>query len=165
LKALVLFHSLFGNTKAIATSLARGFEEVGVESVCMSIDEFNVKEIVRYGLIAIGSPTHILKTSKPMKTFLEKLEAFNLSGKAGFGFDTRNESRLNKRGLFVLENSAARVIEGWMKRRKMKIIRHRESAIVHGREGPLDSGVEEVFLEIGREIGRRISESAQVALH
>ncbi|MHA1951322.1 MAG: flavodoxin family protein [Candidatus Thorarchaeota archaeon] len=152
-KALVLYHSLFGNTKTVAMSLAKGLDEAGVESVCRSIDEFNINDITAFDFVAIGGPTHILKTSKAMKTFLQELAVFNLSGKSGFSFDTRNESKMNKRGLFVLENSAARVIDGWMKRKKMNIIRSRESAIVHGREGPLHSSVEKHFLEIGREIG------------
>lgn len=164
-KALVLYDSLFGNTKTVALSLAKGIREVGVDTSCQSIDEFNINEISGFDFVAIGSPTHILKTSKSMKAFLQKLRAFNLEGKSGFAFDTRNESRMNKRGLFGLENSAARVIEVRMKRMKMSIIRPRESAIVQGREGPLDSGVEDTFLKIGRQIGRQISKSTQTIVH
>ncbi|MFW9981612.1 MAG: flavodoxin family protein [Candidatus Thorarchaeota archaeon] len=153
MKALVLYHSLYGNTKSVAMSLTRGIEEAGVETICISIDDFDINNITDFDFIAIGSPTHILKTSKSMGAFLESLAAFNLKGISGFSFDTRNESRMNKRSLFGLENSAARVIEARMKRMKMKMIRSRESAIVHGREGPLDSGVEEQFIEIGHEIG------------
>ncbi|MFW9869851.1 MAG: flavodoxin domain-containing protein [Candidatus Thorarchaeota archaeon] len=153
MKALVLYHSLYGNTKSVAMSLTRGIEKAGVKTICRSIDEFDIKSVTDFDFIAIGGPTHILKTSKQMSAFLEDLLVFNLKGVSGFSFDTRNESRMNRQGLFVLENSAARVIEGRMKRLKMKIIRSRESAIVHGREGPLDSGVEKRFFEIGREIG------------
>jgi multimeric flavodoxin WrbA len=140
-------------------SLARGLEEVGVQTSCKSIVEFDVQGIEQYDFIAIGSPTHVLKTSKTMKAFLREVATFDLKGKLGFGFDTRNDSKMNKRFLLVLENSAARVIEGWMKRRKMKIVRSRESANVQGREGPLDQGVNEEFLEIGRELGQRLGKS------
>ncbi|MFW9793929.1 MAG: flavodoxin domain-containing protein, partial [Candidatus Thorarchaeota archaeon] len=112
-KAIVLYHSLFGNTKSIAMNLAKGIEEAGVVTSCQSIENFNINEIIDFDFVAIGSPTHILKTSKQMKTFLQEMRAFNLKGKFGFSFDTRNESRMNKRGLFALENSAARVIEDW----------------------------------------------------
>jgi sulfite reductase alpha subunit-like flavoprotein len=164
-KALVLYHSLFGNTEAVAKSLAKGIEETGMETLCQSIDDFNLSDIRLFDFVAIGGPTHILKTSKEMKLFLQELSTFNLRDIAGFSFDTRNESKMNKRRFLVLENSAARVIEGWMKRMKMTIIRSRESAIVNGREGPLDPGVEDAFLEIGREIGKRISASHQTAHH
>jgi hypothetical protein len=59
----------------------------------------------------------------------------------------------------MLENSAARIIEGAMKRMKIRILLPRESAIVEGREGPLDRGVENRFAEIGRELGRLLASS------
>lgn len=152
-KALVLYHSLYGNTKTVAMSLARGIEESNIEVVCSSINDIDIKEIPKYDLISIGGPTHMIKTSKEMKEFLNRMQSLDLKGLFGFSFDTRNESRMNNRNLSVLENSAARSIEGAMKRMKMKIIRPRVSAIVHGREGPLESGVEESFFQIGRELG------------
>lgn len=152
-RALVLYHSLFGNTKTVAMSLAKGIEESAIEVDCLSIDEVEINEIPKYNLIAIGSPTHMIRPSKEMKDFLSRLRTIELKDRFGFSFDTRNESRMNKRSLLVLENSAARSIEGIMKRMKMKIIKSRVSAIVHGREGPLDIGVEEYFHQIGREIG------------
>ncbi|MHA3963503.1 MAG: flavodoxin family protein [Candidatus Thorarchaeota archaeon SMTZ1-45] len=152
-RALVLYHSLFGNTKTVAMSLARGIEELGIEVDCMSIGEVDINEIPKHDLIAIGSPTHMIRPSKEMKEFLNQLRNIELRGLFGFSFDTRNESRMNKRSLLVLENSAARSIEGMMKRLKMKIIKPRVSSIVHGREGPLDIGAEEKFHQIGREIG------------
>jgi flavodoxin len=153
---VVLYHSLFGNTKSVASSLATGIEETGVETICQSIDDFNTSDITSFDLIAIGSPTHILKPSKPMSEFLETLRTYNLEGKFGFTFDTRNESRMNKRSLSILENSAARSIEGKMKKMGMTIIHSRESAIVQGREGPLNQGSEERFLMIGKKIAKKL---------
>ena len=40
-----------------------------------------------------------------------------------------------------------------MKRMKIKIVKSRQSAIVNGREGPLEPGVEGTFEDIGKEIG------------
>lgn len=134
-------------------SLARGVEESETEVDCLSIEEVDIKEIPEYDFIAVGSPTHITKPSKEMKEFLKKLKTIELRGLLGFSFDTRNESRMNNRRLALFENSAARSIEGFMKRMKMKIIKPRFSAIVYGREGPLNADVEETFLQIGREIG------------
>ena len=155
-RALVLYHSLFGNTKAVAESLAQGIREGGVEVDCQSIDKVDITKIPEYNFIAIGSPTHMIRPSKEMKEFLKILRSVDLSGLSGFSFDTRNESRMNKSSWSVLENSAARSIEKALKRTKVRIIRPRVSAIVHGREGPLDTGVEERFLQIGREIGQKM---------
>ncbi len=152
-RALVLYHSLFGNTKDVALSLAKGIEETGVETVCLSIDEVIIEKISDHDFLAIGGPTHMIGLSKEMKTFLKKLNSVDLQKVKGFSFDTRNHSRLNKKRWFILENSAARKIEGKLKRMKVKIIKPRESAIVFGREGPLESDVALTFQEIGKEIG------------
>ncbi len=162
-KALVLYHSLFGNTRAVAESLAKGLEESGVGVDCLSIDDVDIDQIPSYDLLAIGGPTHILRMSKPMEEFMERLDSLNLRSMKGFAFDTRNESRMNKKSLLGLENSAARRIEGRMKRLKMKIVRPRQSAIVEGREGPLDRGVDDIFEQIGQEIGAAIVSSSKSA--
>jgi flavorubredoxin len=153
-RALVLYHSLFGNTKTVAMSLAKGIKETGVETDCMSIEEVDIEQIPKYDFIAIGGPTHVIRPSKDMKNFLLKLKALDLRGRGGFAFDTRNHSRMNSKSWFLLENSAARSIEGSMRRMKIRILRPRESAIVEGREGPLDMGVDDRFTEVGRELGR-----------
>lgn len=152
-RALVLFHSLFGNTKSVAMALAKGIEDSGIETECMSIDEVSIQEMSNYDFLAIGSPTHMIRPSNEMKEFLQKLRNLKLQGMKGFAFDTRNESRMNQKRWFALENSAARSIEGLMKKVGIRIIRPRESGIVFGREGPLNRGVEDKFMQIGYDIG------------
>jgi len=151
--ALVLYHSLFGNTKDVALSLAKGIEESGIVTDCMSIDEVDINHLPNYDFLAIGGPTHMIGISKAMKEFLKKLKSVPLRGVKGFSFDTRNPSRMNKKRWLMLENSAARRIEGKMKQMKMKIIKPRQSAVVYGREGPLEANVEVAFITIGKEIG------------
>jgi flavodoxin len=153
-RALVLYHSLYGNTKSVAMSLAKGLEESDVVVTVSSIDDINVDEVSRYDLIVIGSPTHMLRPSKQMKEFLDRLKAIDLKELHGFSFDTRIESRMNRRGLSLLENSAARSLERFMKRKGMKIIKPRTSAIVEGREGPLATGAAPDFVQLGKEIGK-----------
>ncbi len=155
-RAIILYDSLFGNTKKVALSLAKGIEETGIELACENIQEVDIKNISSYNFVAIGGPTHIIKLSKAMKGFLKRLEVINLQGMKGFSFDTRNHSRMNKKYWLMLENSAARHIENKMKKMRIEIIKPRQSAIVIGREGPLESGEEERFIEIGREIGKRL---------
>ncbi|MFX0107813.1 MAG: flavodoxin family protein [Candidatus Hodarchaeota archaeon] len=153
-RALVVYHSLFGNTKTVAMSLARGLESAGIETNCLSVDEVDIQQIPTYDFLAIGSPTHMINTSNQMKAFLKKLTTISLRGMAGFCFDTRNESRMNKRSWLILENSAARRIESFMKRLKMKMLHPRQSALVHGREGPLYPEFDQAFIETGSEIGQ-----------
>ena len=155
-RALVLYHSLFGNTKDVAHSLAEGIQGNGIETDVMNIDEIKIGLIPNYDFLAIGGPTHMIGLSKGMKTFLKELKSVNLRGMKGFSFDTRNYSRMNKKGWLVLENSAARRIEAKMKSMKVNIIFPRQSAIVYGREGPLKSNATDDFFEIGKQIRMKL---------
>ncbi len=153
-RALIVYHSMFGNTKSVAMSLAKGLKDAGIKTDCLSIDEVDIGTITSYDFVAVGGPTHMINISKPMKTFLEQLKTIDLRGLKGFSFDTRNPSRLNKRSWLVLENSAAKRIEGLMKRMKIKIIYPRQSALVEGREGPLLDGAEARFKQLGEELAK-----------
>lgn len=156
MRAIVLYHSLYGNTRSVAESLAEGLREAGVDTDCMSIDKVEMDQLSNYDFIAIGSPTHILRPSKEMKAFLKELKSIDLRGKRGFGFDTRNESGMNKRSWSILENSAARGIEKVLKRMGVDIIRSRESALVIGEEGPLEPGFTDTFKQLGSEMGTQL---------
>jgi flavorubredoxin len=147
-RALVLYHSVFGNTKAVAVNLANGIREPGIATDCVSLEVVEIKHIPDYDFLAIGGPTHMLGMSKTMKAFLQTLKTIDLQGVTGFSFDTRNPS--------LLENSSARRIEGAMKEMKIKIVKPRQSALVEGREGPLDEGTEGLFRRIGVEIAALI---------
>ena len=157
-RALILYDSLFGNTKKVAISLASGIKENGIEVNCLNINEIDCNTISTYNFIAIGGPTHNIGLSKQMKTFLQGLEKIKMPGIKGFCFDTRYHSRLNKKRWLILENSAARKIERKMKAMKVQIIKSRQSALVEkGRKGPLLQGVENNFKNIGKEIGMILS--------
>jgi len=156
MKGIVVYDSNFGNTEKIALALTRGMERKENWIDCLNIEEVDVEKLAEYDFIAAGGPTHILRTSKAMKEFLEKLRNVDLKGLKGFSFDTRNESCMNRRSLLVLENSAARVIEGVLKKRKVDIVKTRCSALVEGREGPLFDGMEERFRQIGSDIAELI---------
>ncbi len=147
-KAIVIYDSKFGNTEKIARALAEGLKEKGAKVDSIEVGKVDVDKLVEYDFIAIGGPTHIAGMSESIKEFLEKLKTVDLSGKKGFSFDTRIQSRFNRFDL----NSAAKRIERKMKKMKIKIVKSRKSAIVDGREGPLEEGAEEVFKQTGAEI-------------
>ena len=92
-KAIVIYHTKFGNTEKIAKALARGMEKQGVKVDCVKADEVDVDKLVEYDFLAIGGPTHTFGVSKPMKAFLEKLKSVNIKGKKAFAFDTKYKSR------------------------------------------------------------------------
>ena len=143
-RAIIIYDTKFGNTEKIARALARGMEKQGVKVDCVKADEVDVDKLGRYDFLAIGGPTHAFGVSKPMKAFFEKLKSLDIRGRKAFAFDTRLES--------WWAGSAAKGIEKSLKKLGMKIVKSRESAIVKGREGPLEEGIEEKFEQMGVEI-------------
>jgi flavorubredoxin len=145
-KAIVIYHTLFGNTEKIAEAVASGMDEQGIDVDCAKVEDVQTGKLMKYNLLAIGGPTHGFGMSRPMKAFIKKLEHVDLRDKKAFAFDT-------KRG-YPLSGSAAKGIEKRLKRIGMSIVRSRSSAIVKDLKGPLDENMEEIFRNIGVEIAK-----------
>jgi flavodoxin len=92
-KAIVIYHTQFGNTEKIAKEVASGIGEQGIDVDCIRVEEVQIDKLQEYDLLAIGGPTHGFGMSKPMKEFIEKLEHVDLYNKNAFAFDTKNRSR------------------------------------------------------------------------
>lgn len=147
-KAIVIYDSKFGNTEQIAKTLVQGMEEQGVDVDCVKVEEVNLSKLTEYDLLAVGGPTHIHNASEPIRGFLKKLKAAGLKGKRAFAFDTKIRHRF--------AGSAGKKIEKRLKRLGMDVVRPYASAIVEGREGPLEEGMEEMFRGIAVELAKAI---------
>ena len=93
-KAIVIYHSQFGNTEKIAQALVSGLDEKGSKVDCVKVEDVQIDKLAKYDLLVIGGPTYVFGMSKPMKAFIEKLEQVNLRDKKAFAFDTKFPSRL-----------------------------------------------------------------------
>ena len=89
MKGIVLFDTLFGNTERVASRLAAGLQETGIDAEYLNIKGVAPDRLIEYDLIALGAPTQYHSASKPMKDFLEQLKTVNLRGKYGSAFDTK----------------------------------------------------------------------------
>jgi flavodoxin len=147
-KALVVYDSVYGNTEKVARALAKGLEDSGVDVDCVRVDSAKFDELSGYDLLVIGSPVHAWSVSKPIKEFLERLKSVEgLSGKKAFAFDTKmSRSRL--------AGGAGGKIEGKLKSLGLTIVKVHASAVVKGREGPLQEGAEETFKQLGAELAK-----------
>jgi flavodoxin len=147
-KALVAYDSVYGNTEKVAKALAKGLEDGGVNVDSVRVDAARFDELSGYDLLVVGGPVHAWSASKPMKEFLERLKSVEgLSGKKAFAFDT-------KMGRSRLAGSAGGKIEGKLKSLGLTIVKTHASAIVKGREGPLEEGAEETFKQLGAELAK-----------
>jgi len=148
-KALVVYDSVYGNTEKIAKALAAGLESGGVDVDVVKVDAVKFDELGEVDLLCVGSPVHAWDASKPVKEFLERLKSVDgLSGKKAFAFDTKMKSRL--------AGSAGGKIERKLKDLGLTIAKPSESAIVKGREGPLEESAEGAFKQIGAELAKTL---------
>lgn len=152
MKAIVLYDSRFGSTEKIAKALEIGLKAAGrIETVvCTNTRDLpSVDSLKEYDILCIGAPTENISASKSMKEFLVKLKDAELSGKYGFAFDTKLDSRFS--------GSAAKYIEKELVNQGLRIIVPRESAIVSSIKergamvgSRLKEGEEKRFEEVGR---------------
>jgi flavorubredoxin len=156
MKAIIIYHTRFGNTERIAKSLEIGLKEAaGIQDVvCINVrDVTAVDDLLKeYHIICIGAPTEGFSAPKPIKEFLAKLKGVNLAGKYGFAFDTRVDSRLS--------GSAAKFIEKELKSQGLQIVSPLESAIVFALKemgtitgAKLKEGEDKRFEQVGLYVG------------
>jgi flavorubredoxin len=148
-KALVVYDSVYGNTEKVAKALAKGLASSGVDVDVAKVDAVKFDELGMVDLLCVGSPVHGWNASEPVREFLESLKSVKgLSGKKAFAFDTKMKSRL--------AGSACGKIERKLKDLGFTITKPGESAIVKGREGPLEENAEETFKQIGAELTKKL---------
>ncbi|MCW4020502.1 MAG: flavodoxin family protein [Candidatus Bathyarchaeota archaeon] len=145
-KAIVVYDTRFGNTEKIAKALAQGIAGQGTKVECLKVEEVKVSKLADYDLIAIGGPTHVLGVSQSMKKFLGKLRNADIKGKKAFAFDTKLKHRF--------AGSAAKGIEKRLRKLGLDIVKPHVSAMVAGKEGPLEDGMTELFRRIAVEIAK-----------
>ena len=148
-KALVVYYTVYGNTERVAKALAKGLEDGGVKVDVVKVDTVKFEELGRVDLLVVGSPVHAWNIPKPVKEFLERLNSVEgLTGKRAFAFDTKMKSRL--------AGNAGGKIERKLKDLGLTIMKPSVSAIVKGREGPLEGGAEETFRQMGAEFAKML---------
>jgi flavorubredoxin len=156
MKAIVIYHTRYGNTERIAKSLEIGLKEAASiqDVVCINARDIvsAIDSLKEYDIICIGAPTEGFSVPKHIKEFLAKLKGVNLDGKYGFAFDTRVSSRLS--------GSAAKFIEKELKSQGLQIVAPRESAIVFALKemgtitgASLKEGEKERFRKSGTQLG------------
>ena len=147
-QAAVIYDSNFGNNERLAQALKKGLTESGLAVDILKVGGFEPGILADYDLICVGGPTHMSRISKPVKEFFMELRSVNLWGKKGFCFGTRMDSRMN---VFDI-NGSAKKIEGKLKRKGVRMLIPAVNVIVEGREGPLVTGTEKRFVDLGVEL-------------
>lgn len=88
MKASILYHSVTGNTKAMAEKIAEGMQSQEIEAKTFSIEEADKDWMKDSDCIIIGTPTYYADLSAKTKEFLEVLGEYQVAGKLGGAFAT-----------------------------------------------------------------------------
>ncbi|NVM36494.1 MAG: hypothetical protein HWN81_12935 [Candidatus Lokiarchaeota archaeon] len=148
-KALILYDSVYGNTKKVAMLLSRGLEAGGLQVDSSFIQDFDIKILKNYDVIGIGGPTHFHGASKKMKRFLKGTKHLKMENKYGFAFETKADFRLS--------GSAAKRITRYLKKMKLKIIHPTITGIVLDKQGPLQEAISDKMVQFGLNISDKVN--------
>jgi NAD(P)H dehydrogenase (quinone) len=87
-KALVLYYSRSGNTKKMAEFIIEGMKDEGVEADLKDVLNVSADELLKYDVIAIGSPTYYGTMAAEIKKLLDESVKLHgkLEGKVGGAF-------------------------------------------------------------------------------
>ena len=92
IKSTVLYHSVTGNTKQMAETIAEAMQTVeGVESKCFSIEEVDEAWLKESKCIILGTPIYYGSVSGEIKSFMDgPFRKYGVDGKIGGAFATAN---------------------------------------------------------------------------
>jgi flavodoxin I len=132
MKTLVVYDSLYGNTKIVAETIAAALSgEVSVQHV----EEADASSVGAYDLLIVGAPIHGARPSEKTRAFLDRIPASALQGVHVAAFDTRVTNKF-----ILLFGTAAPKIAKTLRRKGGTLAADPAGLIVTGTEGPLKEG-------------------------
>lgn len=143
MNTLIIYDSVFGNTKKIAEIMGETLKEKGQAEV-LHVQDVTPSKLFGKDLIIIGSPTRAFHPTKSIRRLLKSLPNEGLKGVDIAVFDTRmylddTNSRILELLVRIL-GYAAEKIEAWSVKKGAVLIQKHEGFFVHDIEGPLRDG-------------------------
>ncbi len=89
-KMLVSYYSRSGHTKRMAEEIAKAAEEAGAEVDLLILEKVDVKSLMDYDCLVIGSPTYYGQMAGVVKEFFDRSVKIHgkLAGKVGGAFSS-----------------------------------------------------------------------------
>lgn len=140
MKAVILYDSAFGNTKAIAEAVASGLAQVNAKAV--PVAQFQPGDLSAGDLLVVGSPINGWQPTPRITAAINTLGTEGLVGVLAAAFDTRVK-------LFI-HGDAARKISHAVEKSGATVISRPMPFYVEGTEGPLLNGETERARAWGR---------------
>jgi menaquinone-dependent protoporphyrinogen IX oxidase len=157
IKGIVVYDTSYGNTKAIAETIAGTLKESGIE-----VDVFDVKKVKLgakdYDFLVLGSPTRFGTMSFAIRGFLGKVKTGEWVSKPFAAFDTENPENIERARAEKKEWSAAEKIAAKLADKKMNQLLPALKAAVLGQKGPLKEGEIERTKDYARELAFKLKQ-------
>ena len=126
MKALVVYDSVYGNTKLVGEEIVAN---LGMSARLVKVSEVKEKDLAGLDLLVVGSPILGWRPSEKTAAFLSSLKPGQLKGMKVAAFDTRIR-------LFI-HGDAARKIAAALQKAGGSLVGTPTGFIVEGTEGPL----------------------------
>lgn len=167
--ALIVFESMFGNTRDVALAIAEGLRGSCEVAVVEVADAPTEPGDVR--LLVVGGPTHVhgMVGKRTREAAKDQAEAELISSgpllrdwldglpKAGGRLAVAFDTRLEKAEWLV--GSAGKAIEKRLHRRGYRMLEHRQSFFVGGEDGALEDGQLERASEWGAKLADALADA------
>ena len=145
--ALVVYDSVFGNTRSIAEAIGRG---IGAGVPVVSAAELTAERLAGVELLVVGSPTTGGRPTKALVAALDRIPAGALASVRVAAFDTRLSVKFVK----IFGFAAARIATV-LESKGGKVTATPVGFIVGGRGGPLAAGEPERAERWGKDLAGR----------
>ena len=150
-KGIIIYESVYGNTKKIAESIAEGIRQTeDAECKVVKTSEVHTDTLANFDIILFGCPNHNQEPARNMTKFIERVSIVNLEGKMGAAFDTYTGGNKGI-ALAKLEQIIRKKLPGFVLKTKGLSIE------VVDRKGPLVEGAIKESQEYGRSISEMLS--------
>ncbi len=149
-KAVIIYESLYGNTKRVAQAIKDGMEQVGdIECSIKKTSDIHTNDLLEYDGILFGGPNHNQAPARNILKFIDRAAIVDLNGKIGAAFDTYTGGNI---GIAVakLETIIREKLSG------MELVVDGFSALVEDRRGPLADKEIPRATEFGALVGRKL---------
>ena len=116
LKVLIVYDtsSMNRNTEKVAKTMSEVLKQKGFDVDCLHVKDVDQTGVKNYDCVLAGSPTQILRATRPIMQFLEGFGRDEFSGKLAAAFDTQLQGRIT--------GNAAKGIEKKLEKLGFKIV-------------------------------------------
>jgi len=142
MKTLIIYDSVFGNTRKIAEAIASGINPKDL--TLASIDKADHALLKEVGLLIIGSPTRQFRPTPNIINYLKGIADLSLKGIKVAAFDTRVDLEIIKSRTFRFVVNTGGYAANQMARKMVRaggeLLLPAEGFLVTGEQGPLKAG-------------------------